>query len=54
MANSKKVGETEKDLGAIENVLSTSERFVEKNQKALLIGLAVVVAVVLGYLLFQS
>ena len=54
MAKGKKNDATGKELESIEHALSSSEAFIEKNQKKLLIGLAIVLVAVLGYLLYMN
>ncbi|HOH74672.1 MAG: tetratricopeptide repeat protein [Paludibacteraceae bacterium] len=54
MAKNKKNDATEKELEAIEHVLSSSEAFIEKHQNKLLIGLGVVVVIVLSYLAYST
>ncbi len=54
MAKNKKNETSEKELETIENVLSSSEAFIEKNQNKLLIGLGIIVVLVLGYLLYTN
>jgi len=50
---SKKNEETKDDLQQVNEVLSRSEQFIEKNQKSLLIALGVIVVLVSGVLLFR-
>ena len=45
---------TEDSFEAIENTLSRSEQFIEKNQKNLTVGLAVILAVVGIYIAYQK
>lgn len=44
---------TEKNLETIDEKLTTSEQFLEKNQKQILIGLAVIVAIVGAFLAYH-
>ncbi len=54
MASSKKQVETPQELENFENAVLTSEAFIEKNQKSLLIALVAILVVVTGWLLFRN
>lgn len=54
MAKSKKPETTINELESIETVLTSSEAFIEKNQKKLLVGLGAIVLIVLSYLLYSN
>src|SRR5690554_6554133 len=50
----KQTGATAKNLENIGDALTSSEQFIEKNQKAIMIGLGVVVLVVLAILAYHN
>lgn len=51
---SKKVENTPDGLEAVEDVLSRTEQYIEKNQKTLLITVGSIVGIVILYLVFQN
>lgn len=52
--NKDNIEKTEKAIGSVEEALSKSELFIEKNQKLLLIVLGAIVAIVLGVLGYNN
>ena len=54
MAASKKKVETPQELENFESAVLTSEAFIEKNQKGLLIALVAILVVVTGWLMFRN
>jgi len=50
----KKIDNTEEKIHAVEEALSKSEKFIEKNQKILIIAIGAAVVIVLGIFAFQK
>ncbi len=54
MSKKQKEASAEKNLESINEALSSSEQFIEKNQNAIMIGLGIVIVVVLAFLAYHN
>ena len=54
MSKKQKEATAEKNLESINEALSSSEQFIEKNQNAIMIGLGIVIVVVLAFLAYHN
>ena len=54
MARNQKVEEQPKGVESIENALTHTEQYLEKNRKWLLIGVGVLVLLVVGYIAYSN
>ena len=54
MARNQKVEEQPKGVESIENALTHTEQYLEKNRKWLLIGVGVLVLLVVGYIAYSE